>query len=224
MGITEIPLRVLRFQYQVARLPLRLIEDRFVAQMDSEAPARLWYERSLGLLDTAVGTALGDSAVRERGATLVERSDALRRAAALDAAARENVKASEAELAATQEKALKEKQEAFQETTRETDKARDEAQKRKREAIEDAEQRIASDKKQADEVADRRKKAVDDAKRQEQGQIDAVERSAAAAATDKLDDAQDKRIDAASKRAQADRIEGLADTEKEKRQADRADR
>ncbi|MEO3758928.1 IF2 family translation initiation factor [Mycobacterium sp. B14F4] len=221
MTITELPLRLLRFQYQVARLPLQLIEDRFVAQMDSEAPARLWYERSLGMLDTAVGTALADSAVRERGATLLERSDALRRAAQLDAAAEENTRAAEAELKATQEKALQEKQQAFQETTRETKEARAEAQQRKREAIEDTEERIAADKKQADEVAAQRKEAVEQAKVQEQAQIDAAERSAAKAAGAKLDDAQDKRIDAASKRAQADRIEDLAETEKEKRQADR---
>lgn len=221
MGITEIPLRVLRFQYQVARLPLQLIEDRFVAQMDSEAPARLWYERSLGMLDTAVGTALGDSEARRRGATLLERSDALRRAAQLDAAAEENAKAAEAELRATQEKALQEKQEAFTETTRETKQARSQVQQRKREAIEDAEERIVADKKHVDEVAAQRKKAVDEAKRQDEAQIDAVERGAATAATAKLDDAQDKRVDAANKRAQADRMEGLVETEKEKRQVDR---
>lgn len=221
MWITQFPLALMRFQYQVARLPLQLIEDRFVAQMDSEAPARLWYERSLGLLDTAVGTALGDSAVRKRGATLIERSDALRRAADLDAAAKENVKAAEDELEVTREKALQEKQNAFEDTDREAREARTEAQQRKREAIEETEKRIVANQKQVDEVAAQRKKAVDTAKAQEEAQIDAVERSAATAAGTKLEDAQDKRIDAANKRAQADRIEGLADTEKEKRQADR---
>jgi hypothetical protein len=221
MWITEFPLALMRFQYQVARLPLQLIEERFVAQMDSEAPARLWYERSLGLLDTAVGTALGDSAVRKRGATLIERSDALRRAADLDAAAKKNVKAAEDELEVTREKALQEKQNAFEDTDREAREARTEAQQRKREAIEETEKRIVANQKQVDEVAAQRKKAVDTAKAQEEAQIDAVERSAATAAGTKLEDAQDKRIDGANKRAQADRIEGLADTEKEKRQADR---
>lgn len=221
MGITDFPLRVLRFQYQVARLPLGLIGDRFVMQLDSEAPARLWFERSLGMLDTVVGTALGDSAVRDRGATLVERSSALRRAAELDAAAEHNAQAAEAELAATREKALIEKQEAFQEATRGTENARAEAQQRKREAIEKTEERIIAGKKRVDEVAAQRKKAVEEAERQEEDQIDAVESNTAAAATAVLDDAQDKRIEAAGRRAQADRIEGLVDTEKEKRKADR---
>ena len=221
MSIAQFPLMLLRFQYQVARLPLQLIETRFVAQMDAEAPVRLWYERSLGMLDTAVGSALGDSAVRQRGATLVERSDALRRAARLDAAAEENAKASEAELEVTREKALQEKQEAFQETTRETEQARAEAQQRKRDAVEKAEEQVVADKKQVDEVAAQRKKAVDEAKRDEEAQIEAEQRSAAKAAGAKLEDAQDKRIDAAGKRAQADKIEDLAETEKAKRKADR---
>ena len=38
----------------------------------------------------------------------------------------------------------------------------------------------------------------------------------------KLDDAQAKRSDAASKRAQADQVEKLADLEKQKRQSERA--
>ena len=56
-----------------------------VARMGTEAPARLFYERSLGLLDVAVGNALGDSRLERQGVALAERSDALRRAAQLDA-------------------------------------------------------------------------------------------------------------------------------------------
>ena len=58
MKITDVPFAVLRLQYQLARFPLQVIEDRVVARLDSEAPARLFYERSPGTLDLAVGTAL----------------------------------------------------------------------------------------------------------------------------------------------------------------------
>ncbi|OBG12051.1 IF2 family translation initiation factor [Mycolicibacterium celeriflavum] len=221
MSLTAIPRAVLRLQYQVARMPLQLIDDRFVARMDSEAPARLFYERSLGMLDTAVGAALGDPELRKRGATLVERSDALRRAAELDAAADENAKQAEAELEVTREKALQDKQDAFEETGREAREARKEAQQRKRSAVEEAEKSIAADKKQADQIAAQRKRNVETAKRREEAQIDAAERSVATTAAAKLNDAADKRVDAAVTQAQADKIEGLAETEKETRQADR---
>ena len=104
MKITDVPFAMLRFQYQLARLPLQLIEDRVVARMDSEEPARLFYERSLGLLDTTVGKALGAPELEQRGAALIERSDELRRAARLDAAAGENVKAAGSHLKAVREK------------------------------------------------------------------------------------------------------------------------
>ncbi|VEG46339.1 Uncharacterised protein [Mycolicibacterium flavescens] len=221
MSLTAIPKAVLKFQYQVARVPLQLIDDRFVARMDDEAPARLFYERSLGMLDTAVGTALGDHELQKRGATLVERSDALRRAAELDAAANENVKQAGRELKVTREKALQDKQKTFEETEAEARQARTDAQERKRAAVENAEKKIVEDKKKADEIAEQRKKNVETAKRREEEQIDAAERSAAKVASVKMADAQDKRVDAATTRAQADKIDDLADAEKEKRQADR---
>lgn len=221
MSLTAIPKAVLKFQYQVARVPLQLIDDRFVARMDDEAPARLFYERSLGMLDTAVGTALGDHELQKRGATLVERSDALRRAAELDAAANENVKQAGRELKVTREKALQDKQKTFEETEAEARQARTDAQQRKRAAVENAEKKIVEDKKKADEIAEQRKKNVESAKRREEEQIDAAERSAAKVASVKMVDAQDKRVDAATTRAQADKIDDLADAEKEKRQADR---
>ncbi len=68
MRITRVPFAVLRFQYQLVRFPLQVLEERVVARMGTEAPARLFYERSLGVLDATVGTVLGDSRLRRRGA------------------------------------------------------------------------------------------------------------------------------------------------------------
>ncbi len=75
MSIIELPLQALRLQYRLARFPLQFIEDRWIARMDAEAPARLIYERSFGGLDAAVGGVLGDSTLRKRGAVLARRSE-----------------------------------------------------------------------------------------------------------------------------------------------------
>ena len=91
MKITDVPFALLRFQYGLARLPLQLIGERVLTRMDPEAPARLAFERSLGLLDLTAGTALRAPEWERRGAALVERSDELRRAARLDAAATDNI-------------------------------------------------------------------------------------------------------------------------------------
>ena len=51
MKITKIPFAIWGFQYQIVRLPLERIENRLVARMVPEAPARRFYQRSLGMLD-----------------------------------------------------------------------------------------------------------------------------------------------------------------------------
>src|SRR6476469_10569111 len=87
MSVTDFPLSVLRFQYQMARVPFQVMEEQFVARMDPQAPARLFYERWLGALDAAAGMVLGDPELKQRGAALAERSDALGCVAQLDATA-----------------------------------------------------------------------------------------------------------------------------------------
>ena len=221
MKIAEIPLVVLRFQYQIARLPLQLIEDQVAARLRSEAPARLLYERSFGALDATVGKLLGDPQLEKRGAALVERSNALGKAAKLDATATRNREQADAKLAATHDQVVTDINEARDATRRRAVQARTNAEQRKRAADEAAEKRTVAAKKQADEAAAQRNKAAETVKRQEEAKIGAAEARATKAAESKLDDAQAKRSEAASRRAQADRVEELANIEKQKRRSDR---
>jgi hypothetical protein len=221
MKIAEIPFVVLRFQYQIARLPLQLIEDQVVARLRSEGPARLLYERSFGALDATVGKLLGDPELAKRGAALVERSNALSKAAKLDATATRNREQADAKLEAAHDEVVTDINEARDAKERQAVEARIDAEQRKRAADEAAEKRTVAAKKQADEAAAQRKKAAETVKRQEEAKIGAAEQRATKAAESKLDDAQAKRSEAASKRAQADRVEDLANIEKQKRRSDR---
>jgi len=222
MEITDVPFAVLRFQYQLARFPLQLIEEQVVAGMSSEAPTRLFYERWLGGLDAAVGKMLGDPDLEKRGAALIERSDALRRAAQLDATATQNQERADDELKAKRGKAIEDQKDARAVTEREVEEARTAAEERKGAAAEAAQKRTAAAKQQADEHAAQLMRSAEAAKRDEQAKITAAEQKATAAAESKLDEAQAKHSDAASKRATADRVEELADVEKQKRQSERA--
>ena len=217
MSITDFPFAVLKVQYQLARLPLQLVDERVFGRMESDAPARLFFERSLGLLDVTVGNALHAPEVERRGAELIERSDALRRAAQLDAAASENIKAAGSNVRATREKAAQEREDARAEKESAVKNARTDAQNRKRAAVANAEKRIVTGKERADEAATQQEEAVEAAKREEVAIIRATEQNATAAADAKLKDAQGKRDTAASKVAQADSLEELADSEKERR-------
>ena len=222
MKIIDAPRAVLRFQYRIARFPLQVIEERVVARMGSEAPARLFYERSLGLLDATVGSALGDARLAMRGGALAERGDALRRAAKLDATANQVREQSGVDLKAASDKAIEDQQNARAAKDRAVDDARTDAEERKRAVEEAAADRTAAAKKQADDMAAQRKNAAEAAKREEKARIRANEQKAAAAAKSKLDDAEARRNDANNKRAHADRVEALADSEKRKRQSERA--
>src|SRR6185437_13534748 len=193
MEITDVPFAFLRFQYQLARFPLQLIEQQVVAGMSSEAPTRLFYERWLGGLDAAVGKMLGDPDLEKRGAALIERSDSLRRAAQLDATATQNQERADDELKAKRGKAIEDQKDARAVKEREVEEARTAAEERKGAAAVAAQKRTA-----------------------------AAEQNATAAAESKLDEAQSKHSDAASKRATADRVEELAEVEKQKRQSERA--
>ena len=222
MEITDVPYAVLRFQYQLARLPLQLFGEQVVAGMSSEAPTRLFYERWLGGLDATVGKMLGDPDLEKRGAALIERSDALRRAAQLDATATQNQEQADDELKAKRDKAIEDQKDARAVTAREVEEARTAAEEQEGAAAEAARKRTSAAKQQADELAAQRVTAAEAAKRDEQATITAAEQIATAAAESKLDDAQAKRSDAASKRAQADQVEELANLEKQKRQSERA--
>ena len=222
MEITDVPFAFLRFQYQLARFPLQLIEEQVVAGMSSEAPTRVFYERWLGGLDATVGKMLGDPDLEKRGVALIERSDALRRAAQLDATATQNQELADDDLKAKRDKAIEDQKDARAVTEREVEEARRAAEERKGAAEQAAQQRTAAAKQQADELAAQLKKSAEAAKREEQATITEAEQKATAAAQSKLDDAQAKRSDAARKRAQADQVEELASLEKQKRQSERA--
>ena len=221
MTITKVPFAILRFQYQLVRFPLRVIEERVVARMGTEAPARLFYERSLGVLDATVGSALGDPRLRRRGALLADRSDTLSRAAGLEEMATQKKQQADAELKARRDEAIEDLNEVRVAKEQAVEEANSVAAERKRAATEEAGKRTSAAKRQTDEAAARRKKAAQEAKREEQAAIRAGEQKARAAAESKLDDAEAKRRDAAGKRAQADRVEELAELEKQTRQAAR---
>ena len=223
MNIIELPLVVLRTQYRIARIPLQLIEDRFVSRLDSEAAARLLYERSLGILDSTVGGLLGDPTIEKRGSALAGRSEALGRAAQLEEQAERKRQQATATLKAKADNAVEDRKVARETKQAQIHEAAEQAEEEKRTAAAQARERTAQAGQQADELAARRKQEAEAAKRDEQAQIKAAEQKATAAASEKARDAAAKRDAAATKRDQADHIEKLADAEKDKRRADRAD-
>ena len=68
----------LRFQYRLARIPLQLVEDIAVSQLDEQAPSRLAYEQFLIYCDRAAAYILNDENAARRGADLKRHTAAVR--------------------------------------------------------------------------------------------------------------------------------------------------
>ncbi|OBG80494.1 hypothetical protein A5699_10675 [Mycobacterium sp. E802] len=222
MNVMEIPFAALRLQYRIARFPLQVVDDRLISKLDPESPARLLYQRSLGSLDAGIGGALGDTELEQRGTALRERSDALARAATLDAVAEGELEEADAKLAAVRDQAAEDVSEAHDDRKRRTTQARQTATQRKSAAAQRVQKQTAEAKRRVDEVAARRKNSAEAAGAAELAEIRADEQSAKADAEDKLDDATAARQSAADKRVKAEKLDDLADTEAENRRRENA--
>ncbi|TLH66747.1 IF2 family translation initiation factor [Mycolicibacterium aubagnense] len=209
----------MRAQYRLARFPLQFIEERWMARLDAEAPARLIYERSFGTLDAAVGRALGDSALRRQGAVLARRSEVRGQAAVRSLAAAQRRRKAGAQLEDSLEEAADDRDEAIAAKQDAVADAHERAQQRKRQAAENADKRIVQAARTSRAEADRKREAAEATEQQRLQRINMAEVKSAAAAEAALDDAQDKRAAAAAKREQAEQVEVLADVEKRNRRA-----
>ena len=217
MKLLRLPLTLLRFQYRIARVPFALIERRVVSRLDEEAPARLFYERSLGALDATVGGALGDRQLEDRGATLVERSETLGEAARLTDVADQTKEQADDELRRKRDRAADAPTEAHAESRERVEAARKDAEERKVEASRAAAKKTADAKQRADDAASRKIAAAEQTKKQADEAVTAIEQTHIAASNAQKKDAAEKRIDAVTKKSHADRVDALADVEKDKR-------
>jgi len=211
MKITEIPFAALRLQYRIARAPLALIEQTVIARMDSEAPGRLLYERSIGSVDAIVGALLRDDDVASRGAAQVQRSEALGEAARLEAAAAKQRADADEKLRRKRDEVIAAPAEAHAEAQQKVAEAQSTAASRKQQETARIAERTAETKKRIDESAAAKIDAAEAAERAQKQRISAAEKSAAAVADAQLDDAADKRKEAVRKQAHADRLEVLAE-------------
>ncbi|MDV6278745.1 IF2 family translation initiation factor, partial [Rhodococcus erythropolis] len=209
MNILTVPVTILRVQYKIVRFPLQLVEDHLMLRLSTESPARLMYERTLGVLDSAVGSALGDRDSEQRGDALVERSDALSRATKLEEEAARTEAEADAELHTKRKQIHDEQATANEAKQREIEQTHRRENERKQAAERDAEQREQAAKKQADQLAAQRTAAAEAKHRTEQTKLREAEKKAAAPAQAQLKHAADKQDEAAGKRAHADRVENL---------------
>lgn len=219
MRITDLPFAVLRFQYRLARTPLRLLENTVMTRFDDEAPAKLLYERAIGAVDASAGSFLRDSELEQQGIVRIEKAAALGEALRLDEVADQKKQQAADELREKREKAATAPQEAGRQARQRMQNAQEKADKRTQDVAQSVASRTAEAKREVDQAAGQKVEAAELAKRSAQNRSRAAEKVVTSAADKQLDDAASKRSAAAGARAHADRLEEFSETEKEKRQA-----
>lgn len=218
MGIIDIPRAVLRMQYRIARTPLALIEQRYIANLDPVAPGRLLFERSFGALDVAIGRTLGDRELARRGDALAERSELIAESVRLEAEAEAQRELADDELAEKRDKAANEPTKAHAAAKERIDRTRSEATEQKQDAAREVANRTAASKAAVEQDAQREIGAVEKRKDAEKQAVSTVEAARRAEADEQLDEAAQQRAEAADKRLHAERLDDFAETEKRERQ------
>jgi hypothetical protein len=197
------------------RYPAQLLETKLVAtRLSEDNPVRLAYERFLGTLDSTAGKLLADQALTDRGRVLTRRVDVLAKAVALEEKAAVRKAEADAELRTQNEKAEQEKAAIQAEHEREAARL-----KAEREAEAKAVERQAQARKKADEkaIVDS-SQAIIAAERDrldaEKAKIQARVETQTAAPVAQLKAAGKSAQAASERRAEADRLAALRESEK----------
>lgn len=222
MNALTVPRKAAALEYSLLRLPVTLIESQLVTRfLEDDSALRLGFERALGTLDETAGRVLADEQLIRRGNALRRRSDVLANAARLEEQAAQRKAEADAELQADEQRVAAERKQA-EKTRREgvrsataterAEKKRVAAQAKAREQAE--KQRIEQETGIKVQVASAQADA-------QEARIDAVERDATAAPKAQLSQATQEKAAANQQRAKAERLEGLVDAEREKREQQR---
>jgi hypothetical protein len=220
MKLSALPREAAKLQYVVVRAPLTLLERQvMVRYVADDASLRLRFERLLASVDSVAGKWLGDEGLTRRGQALSHRSAMLETAAELEAKAAQRKAHADRQLAASTDKAATERREAQERQAATIAAAARREKAAKARAHRQANARADAEKQ---EIAQRARATVDQAERlkvAEQERIAKRQRVVTAAPKQQLSDANNKKRDAAGKRAEAKRLNTLAGRERQQRQA-----
>lgn len=215
MGLTRLPRRVLRAEYELLRMPVSLAGQQFPAA----DPRRLAVERLLGQADELAGRWLGDAALQQRGRTLRAHADTALRAEELDEKAAQQRRAAEQERRRDEDQLARRRQSAVQEEKRAVLAARRKEQSAKRAAASRADAHLAKEKARIDAAADSSVARVQAVKRARTTAVQQRAEKAMAKPRRQMVDAAEASTEAADRKKRADRLGTLAKREKQSRRS-----
>lgn len=211
---------ILTLPYELARLPLTIVDTSLASRLAETSKPRVRFDRALGSVDKVAGGLLGSSDIAQRGTDRLERSRKLILAARLEQeAAAHREQAHETAVTGQQEAARKRK--AAQDRAQSgLDEAAAAEARGKREARIKAQEAAAAKKKAADQQAANRTATLEQRKERVETAAEAKRRAAQRKAKAELDDASKTAQSAAEARADAERLNDLTEAKKQERKQD----
>ena len=203
--------------YELARLPLVLVDETLASRLSEASPPRVTLERTIGSADKLAGTLLRNHEIAARGVDRLERSRKLQTAAQREQQATTLRRQANDKSAAARDEAARKREAAEERVTSGLREADAVETKGKQDARKNATTTAASKKQAADRRATSRTATVEDRERRAASVADAKKRTAQRQASAELDDARDAKRSAAQDRAQAERLGDLTEAKKKQR-------
>jgi hypothetical protein len=218
MNVLTVPRTVASVEYQLLRLPATVV-GKAVATLDEESRVRLAFEKALGNVDATVGKLLKDEALTRRGTALSRKAEVLETAVRLEEKAEQRKATAANTLAQSKSAAAEQRRQAEKDKADETRRLREQAaaEKRRVKAEADAQEKAAAKAVQTKAQAKIRSEHEQLAETEQRIEARTAARTAAPKA--QLSEAVERKQEADSERAAADRMAQLATAEGEKRQA-----
>lgn len=208
---------LLAIPYKVVRTPLAVIDSTLAERLPEGSLLRATLDRVIGTSDKLAGTMLGDPSLAERGLDRLERCDTLRKAAKLQNEADRYHKEADQTMANAHEDAAQKRTAADERVAEVLDVADVVEARGKREARAEAKKAEASRKATADRKAENRVAVIDQRRNRLEANAEAVREAARNEAKAKLDHARKVDRTAEQSRAEAERLDSIAEAKKRER-------
>jgi hypothetical protein len=220
MNLTTLPRAAAKLEYNALRMPLSILERRFIAtRLSDDASLRLGFEKALGSLDLLAGQLLGDDELSRRGQALTHRADRLRKTTALEAKAEQRQREAAEKLEQRTDEAERDRQAAQSQERERLAAIRGKEQADKQQARRQAQAREQAEKRRVEKQTQAKIAQAETAKSSKLKQVDARKNRATAPARKQLADASANQTQARAKKMTADQLGQLAAKERVSRQA-----
>jgi hypothetical protein len=206
--------------YEIARLPIALADRTLSDRLSETSPSRIVLDRALGSADRIAGRLTGNQAIAHRGAERLARLDERVTASRLERDAEQKRERAEEALDEGRAEAAEKRQAAQQRLASVPEKAEAVERRATQEAKGRARAQAADKKAAADERAVTVVESAEQQRKRKEAAAAARKKAAQRRAQAKAAKAGETEASAAEARADADRLEDLAETTKQERTQD----